>query len=192
MKDELSEEQAKAILKALDDALEEGPWESSNFLKIIGKNLRAIRDNYCDKFHLSQAEKVSLASNASKQVGLRDGQQEVFIGLYLSNGSNLQNWEKIIHNLPRQNISRPVYDDEKNVNDLIKSKENKINEGYVSVYVNQSDILPVSADKAPVERLGHRLLLLRDRAIYPENINRFVHQSGTYTLQNGRLIKTAS
>nr|3FXD_A Chain A, Protein IcmQ [Legionella pneumophila str. Corby]3FXD_C Chain C, Protein IcmQ [Legionella pneumophila str. Corby] len=46
MKDQLSDEQKETILKALNDAIEKGPWDKSNFLRVIGKKLIAIRDRF--------------------------------------------------------------------------------------------------------------------------------------------------
>ncbi len=40
MNDKLSPQQCEAILKALDEAIEQGPWDQSNFLKALGQNLQ--------------------------------------------------------------------------------------------------------------------------------------------------------
>ncbi|KTC68123.1 IcmQ protein [Legionella birminghamensis] len=188
MKENLGDKQAEDILKALDEAIESGPWEESNFLRVIGKNLREIRENYSRSLSSSSAKNNSNATLLNR-VALRSGQQEVFIALYSSEGNNLQSWERILANLPRQVISRPIYTDEENVKFMIKSKENKLNEAYISVFINQSDILLLSADKTPQDKFGKPLLTLKDRAINLENINRFVHYSGTYKYMKGRLIK---
>lgn len=185
MKDELTPQQADAILKALDDAIDTGPWEESNFLRVIGKNLREIRTNFANQIGVEAPKSIEPVTRAA----LRSGQQEVFIALYSSEGNNLQSWERILANLPRYVISRPIYADEADVRFLIKSKENKSNEAYVSVYINQSDILVLPPDKIPLDRFGKTLITLKDRAINLDNINRFVHFSGVYTYTKGRLIK---
>jgi intracellular multiplication protein IcmQ len=188
MKDELNEKQTDDILKALDDAIDTGPWEESNFLRVIGKNLREIRENFQSLLNHAKT-KANSNSNLLNRAALRSGQQEIFIALYSSEGNNLQSWEKIIANLPRHMVSRPIYADEENVKFMIKSKENKLNEAYVSIFINQSDILMLAADKVPQDRFGKPLLVLKDRSLNLENVNRFVHFSGTYRYQKGRLIK---
>lgn len=125
----------------------------------------------------------------ANQLALRSGQQEVYVSLYSSDGTNLQSWERIIANLPRQMISRPIYSDEEQVRALIKSKENKVNEGYVAIYINKTDIIPLSQDKTLYDRLGSPLLTLKDRSLNTENITRFIHTSGQYTYYKGRLTK---
>ena len=192
MKDELSEQQTDSILKALDDAIEHGPWDESNFLRVIGKNLRAVREEFASRLASPEREKVKMEKHLANRVAARSGQQEVFISLYSFDGSNLQSWERILMNLPKQMISRPVYAGEDDVNALIKTKENKNNEAYVVMYVRQSDILPLSSDKTPLDKLGKPLLTLTDKSLILSNIERFVHLSGVYQYQNGRLVKQES
>ena len=103
----------------------------------------------------------------------------------------MQSWERILMNLPKQMISRPIYDDEADIVALIKTKENKNNEAYVSMYISQGDILTISADRTPVDKLGKSLLTLKDKSLSLDNINFFVHQTGTYQYKQGRLIKNS-
>jgi intracellular multiplication protein IcmQ len=189
MKDALSKQQVDAILKALDEAIEQGPWENSNFLRVIGKNLREVRDKFVGQMN-SDTQRSKRSAHVANRIALRSGQQEVFVGLYSSDGNNIHSWERIIINLPKQMISRPIYSEEKNVKEFIKSKENKINEAYVSIYVSLNDILPLTPEKTPVDRLGKPLLSLKDKSLILENINYFVHQSGIYKYSQGRLIKS--
>lgn len=189
MKDELSDQQTDAILKALDEAIEKGPWEDSNFLKVIGKNLREIREGFVNRLNTSGHEKSKITAHLANRIALRSGQQEIFIALYSSDGGNIQSWERILMNLPRQMISRPIYADEEDIKALIRTKENKLNEAYVSMYISQSDILPLPADKVPMDKLGKPLLTLKDKSLSLDNINRFVHKSGSYQFNQGKLVK---
>jgi intracellular multiplication protein IcmQ len=189
MKDRLSDEQNEAILKALNDAIEKGPWEKSNFLKVIGKNLTDVRDDFLNQLGASSHAQLKAESHLANRIALRSGQQEIYISLYSADGTNIQSWEKIVINLPRQMISRPIYADEADIKALLKTKENKQNEAYVAIYINQFDILPLSADKAPVDKLGKTLLSLKDKTLSLDNISRFVHASGVYRYERGRLVK---
>ena len=192
MKDDITEEQSNAILKALDEAIANGPWEDSNFLRVIGKNLRQIRENFVNEVYSDQTGKSKVESKLVDRASLHTGQQEVFVSLYTTGGGILQNWERVIANLPRQVVSRPVYAEEINVKNLIKAKENKINEGYVAIFINQSDILTVPSDKIALDRFGKPLMTLKDKAITLANISRFVHSSGIYNVLKGRLVKKSS
>lgn len=190
MKDQFSDEQNEAILKALNDAIGKGPWEQSTFLKVVGKNLIEIRDDFLKQLGSNSQAQLKTESHLANRSALRSDQQEVFVSLYSSDGINIQSWERIVANLPRQMISRPVYAEEEDVKAILKIKENKQNEAYVAIYVNQSDILPLVQDKASIDKLGKVLLSLKDKSLNLNNISRFVHVSGVYQYAKGRLTKT--
>jgi intracellular multiplication protein IcmQ len=191
MKDELSKQQTDAILKILDDLVEQGGWESSAFLRVIGKKLQAIRDDASTRIASYRPDNAKITSHLANRVALRNGQQEIFVALYSSDGANIQSWERILGNLPKQMISRPIYASEEDVNQAIRAKDNKINEAYVAIYVNQNDLLSMG-DKTPQDRFGKSLLTLKDKSLNLENINRFVHVSGIYQYASGRLVKETS
>lgn len=189
MKDELSKQKIDAILNALDEVIDGNAWDESAFLRVIGKKLREVREEFVDKVNPSGEDASKITSHLANRIALRTGQQEIYVLLYLSDGGNLQSWERILANLPRQMISRPIYANEDNVKAAIRVKEKKVNEGYVSCYVSQTDILQMPADKAPIDKLGKPLLTLKDKSISLDNINYFVHSSGTYRFVHGRLVK---
>ncbi len=189
MNDEFSKRKIKSILSSLDKVIEGNDWTQSNFLSVIGKKLREVREEFLDSVSGSTEEKTKLSAHLANRLALRSGQQELYILLYSSDGANIQSWERIVANLPRQMISRPIYADENDVKSIIKTKEHKVNESYVSIYVNQTDILSLPADKAPVDKLGKPLLTIKDKSINLENLNYFVHSTGTYRYARGRLVK---
>jgi intracellular multiplication protein IcmQ len=86
-------------------------------------------------------------------------------------------------------ISRPIYTEEVHVKSLLKTKENKLNEAYVAIYVNKADVIPLPPGKELVDKLGSPLLTLKDKTLDIENITRFIHASGVYQFVRGRLIK---
>lgn len=189
MKEILSDQQNEAILKALDEAIKNGPWDQSNFLGAIGKNLNEIRENFIAQLGTRTQQQIKADIHMANRIALRSGQQEIFVSLYSADGSNIQSWEKIISNLPRQMISRPIYANEEHAKALIKAKDNKQNEAYVAIFINQTDVIPLAPDKALTDKLGNTILTLKDRILDLENISRFVHLSGVYQFDRGRLIK---
>lgn len=191
MNDKLSHEQNEQIVNALNKAIADGPWEESNFLKILGKNLVELRDKFVEELGIALQEPAKIQSQLIRRSASTDAQQEVYVSLYSSDGINLQSWERIIANLPRQMISRPIYANEDALKEIIKTKENKLNEAYVAIYINQSDILTLPPDKSPVDKLGTVLLCLKDKTLNLESITKVVHVSGIYHYLNGRLIKNS-
>lgn len=190
--DNLDSEQIKAIREAFDKAINSGPWKESNFLRAMGKRLEKIRDNFLFEVGENLPGSVETSSNLANRVALRSGQQEVYISLYCSNGGQISAWEKVIANLPRQLVSRPIYADEEQIRKRIKSKSTPANEAYVCAYVCKDDIKELPKDKIPHDKLDHPLLTLKDRAISLDDITRFVHMSVTYQYVEGRLVKNSA
>jgi intracellular multiplication protein IcmQ len=179
------------ILKALDEALQFGPWEESNFLQATGRKLKQIRDKFKASLNLE-----SFASNYAEhpnhlanRIAARVGQEEVFISLYNADGNNLPKWEKIVNSLSNNIVTRPIYHLENDIRALIRSKMHKENEAYVAIYISSSDVIHVPQEKMMVDRLGHELLIAKDGAVKPENIIRFMHATGRYLFKDHKLIR---
>ena len=187
--DALTKEQVDAVLQALNEAIEQGPWDESNFLRVIGRNLQGIRDGFVKEVEAQDNTRQSISPYLTQKMALRRDMQKVFVALYSSDGSNLSAWDRIIANLPHQMISRPIYANEEDVKAIIKSKEHKINEAYVAIYITPKDILALSTDKMPVDKLGKQMLTLKDKTLHLDNMDYFVHQSGVYHYAQGRLVK---
>ncbi|MGQ3892554.1 Dot/Icm secretion system protein IcmQ [Legionella sp. CNM-4043-24] len=190
MKDELTDEQAREILDALDRAITKGPWEESNFLRLFGKKLRELREEFATQMVSSDmAAAASTEARQARQDLVRGGQQLVYVALYSSEGSMLISWERIIANLSRQVLSRPIYAEEHDVQFMIRSKENRINEAYLAIYVDNQDVLTLTSDKTPRDKFGKPLMTLKDRALKIENISHFVHNGLQYNYVKNRLVK---
>ncbi len=191
-KNKLSDQQIDAVLTAFKDALEHGPWATSALLRVLGKKLQSIYDAFeADVGSQKEAASKKESEHHSRR-SLAEGQQEVFVALYSSDGSNLKSWEQILINLPRQMISRPIYENEEEIKKAIRSRDNSVNEGYVAVYIDTRSILAFPADRVPKDKLGTALLSLKDKSLSLNHIIRFVHKSGVYTYSRGRLIQDVS
>lgn len=186
MKKDISEQQIKEILQVLDDLIENGPWDSSNFLRVIAKNIEGIRQKLIDQ---TLGKSYEVESHLANRMAVRSGQQEIYILLYSSEGGHLPNWERIIATLPRHTASRPIYAEEKDVLAAMRATDKPLNQAYVAVYIQQSDILELEEDKIPLDKLGKQLISLKDKSIKLNSITRFVHKSGTYQFENLKLQK---
>ena len=188
-KNKLSEKQAHSILTSLRKLLERGPWNKSAFLRVLGNKIQKTHDDFASSAGRSQQAKLHESTQNNKKQELLETQQAVFVALYSSDGANIQAWEKILTNLPRQSISRPVYGEEEAINKVFKARGNPLNEAYVVMHVAREAILTTPMDKTPKDRFGTELLTLKDKALVHEHIIRFVHASGVYMYKKGRLIK---
>lgn len=184
----------KKVLESLNEAIKKGPWDKTLFLRAIGQKLQELRDRYSQDMAFEQSEKAEAKdlspAHLAARMSERSGQVEIFVSLYSADGGNLHNWERQLHTLGKQIISRPVFQSEDDVRELIRSKINKRNEAYACVYIKKSDIMQPAGGKAPLDALGHTLLVVREGAASPNNITRFIHSSGQYKLKDGKLERT--
>lgn len=180
---------AKEFLEALDRAIASGSWDETNFVLIIGKKLKEMRDNLAEDIKVVENDSEFTPDQLAKNLAMKESLQEVFISLYTLDGVKLSSWEQIIVNLRRQMISRPIYATEDEVVAIIKTKEKKINEAYVSIFVKEEDILRLKPDKIQVDKLGQPMLVLKDNSISLDCINYFAHLTGKYRYSRGRLFK---
>ena len=186
--DDLSKQKIALVLKTLDQAIHDDIWRKSNFLQVIGRKLSEIRSDFIREVDESLEQQSKLATTLSNRLALKTNQVEVFVSLYTFEGTKLSAWERILINLPRQMISRPIYSSEDDVKANIRSKENKINEAFVSIHVNPSDILPMAADKIPRDKSGKTLMVLKDNSLSLNNVNYFWHEGRRYQWVKGQLV----
>ncbi len=190
-KNRLSEQQINTVLAAFRETLEQGPWANSALLRMLGQKLQDLSDAFetevgRENTTRSNKEKMDFASQKPTE-----SQQEVFVALYSSDGANLKTWEHILANLPRQIISRPIYEKEEEIKQAIRARENPTNDGYAAVYIDKQNKLAVPADRAPKDRLGATLLTLKDKSLSLDQIVRFVHLGTVYRYVRGRLTEVS-
>lgn len=183
---ELSKKQIKEISDALERVVKDLPWHQSVFLSAMGKKFEQIRDEFNYSVGIAPSN-LKNNSSSSEQVSLKDDQVEVYISVYNSQGDDLGNWARIIDNLTRQSVSRPTYLKVNEVKEMIRSKLNLDNEGYVSLHVLKTDLNSMAKESLPKDKLGNSLVLLKERIIEQNKIKKFHHNSGTYEYKKGIL-----
>lgn len=177
------------ILKALNDAIEKGPWEENVFFQAIRKKLIDAREKFKQEVNLTDADielegETQIASRIAKKKGLI----EIFILLYNAHGTDIHKWQAILNALHAHVLSRPIYKNEQHAKAALRAASNKQNEAYVSVFVNEHDIVEATLERSHTDRFGNELLILREGAIFKENIHRFVHKTGSYEFENQKLV----
>lgn len=182
---------AIAILKALNKAVEEGPWDYNLFYRAMGKQLRELRDKFKEDLNLEEILATGLPATIAKRIAQRSGLVEVFISLYLIQGSHINKWETLLYNIADRAITRPIYSNEADAKAALRGAVNKQNEAYAIAYIKAEDIFPPS-ENSPHDRFGHLLLTIRENAITRDNITRLVHVSGIYEYEHGKLIRQGS
>jgi intracellular multiplication protein IcmQ len=182
---------AIAILKALNKTLDEGPWDSNLFYKAIGQQIKDLRDKFKDDLNLDEILATGLPATIAKRVAQRSGLVEVFISLYLIQGSQINKWESLLYNITDRAITRPIYANEADAKAALRGAVNKQTEAYAAAYIKAEDILP-PGENPPQDRFGHLLLTIRENAVTRDNITRLVHISGVYEYEHDKLIRQSS
>lgn len=177
------------VLKALDKAIGEGPWDKSLLLKAIGKKLQDAREHFIQDLDLQAIiDQVAVSQDTAPQA-LHVDFTEVYVSLYQAQGTTIPKWAAILTSLTQLSITRPIYKNEEDIRASIRAKAFQANDAYVVVKIRKSDVLPAPEGKTPVDRFGRELMVLKENVIRPENITRFVHLTGEYHFINGALIK---
>jgi len=188
--------QLKHVLHVLNKAIQKGPWDKTVFLRATGKKLCELRDRFKAGLNLTPEEEAALESGTTAESleiptisQPQANQIQVYISLYNAAGNEIMNWERLLNSLGNSLITRPILKTEDDVRELIRSKVNKKNEAYVVAYIEDKDIIKPEGNDVPKDALGHELMMLKSGSIQLENIVRFVHTSGEYSFQKGRLVR---
>lgn len=177
------------LIRALDEAIAKGNWEGGLFFQAAGKKLRTLSEKLKKELE-DNGQKPPTAEEMIDLAKQKSGLVEVYISVYCTEGRSIPRWESVLGNLPKQVVGRPIYKREKDVKDIIRTKENPVNDGYVVAYITEMDILkPSFKEKAAVDRFGHELIRLKDNVLKPENITKLIHLMGDFSYRNGKLAK---
>jgi len=185
---------ARELLKGLDKAIQQGPWQKGTLFQNMGKRLRHLREKLIDAMDEEPTHQQTTTSTSITQhhASKDPNYQAIYISLYNTDGNSLTKWEKIIAALNTSNTTRPIYQNEADLHMILRSKSNKTNDGYAIVYVLKTNILTSPADNQPQDKFEHPLLHLKPNAISPNNIAKFIHKSRHYLVKNGKLYPQVS
>lgn len=178
------------LIELLDQLLNQDYWNETPFLSAAYTRLKNLRDEFAEKEELAK----SSADKSSQVTKYGNGCathliQEVYVALYQTDGNNLAKWEQLLQAISNHSISRPIYQNEQDIKKVLRAIAIKHNHAYIAVKIRQQDIIHLPEEQRVRDKLGHPLLLLQERAVSKLNITRFVHVSGEYRLEGGRLVK---
>lgn len=165
-------EAAIRLVNILDDLLKNKEWEATLLLRATKKRLLNLRD---EAQQIANDLNTSSTSKEASQITapIKEGYIKVYIALYQTQGSNLKIWYDMLKSLAKYSITRPVYDNEEYVRELIRSKPDMQRHGYAVVTAKKSGI--IESGKVHLDQFNHKLLTLQEGAVTLENIIEFVH-----------------
>lgn len=173
----LSKQQQTAIIKELSLAADDVVWSKSKFLNVMGKKITLLRDefkNLTNPIAPGFVEETKQTVAGSKVV-----MTTVYVSLYCANGATTNNWLPILAALPTQLVSRPIYLEESQVVEFLRSRPNKDNEAYIAVEIPSDSMVQLVHDKIPLDKLGQQLATIKGQPL-----NKYF--TGTLTLVTGK------
>lgn len=174
------------LIAAIDKALEEGRWDGSLFFKNIRKQLQKLRDFV--KQELADDQIVNNFEDNMKLLEIerrKAGYEVVYVVIYQTDGEFLEKWVNPIKALTGHSVSRPVYQSEEHVAELIRAKRSR-NDAYIAVWVKPTDVM--NRQNIVKDKLGHPVLTLKDGSVKLENIIEFVHDNRRFMFQENELV----
>lgn len=178
------QEARERLVNALDKAINEGQWEGSLFFRNILKRLHEIREYVVAELSDPEQDAGANAGVADTIAKQEQGYQKVYIAIYQAQGDRLSGWTNAVSKLSDYYISRPAYQIEDHVREMVNAKRSR-NDAYVAIWVHQEDILTTNKT---LDRWGHELLTLREGSVKVENIIEFVHDNYKYSLVGNKLV----
>jgi intracellular multiplication protein IcmQ len=175
-------DEVEAIQKMLQECLDLPDWQKTNYLKLTHERLNSVSQELQEVI-----DRVNNQNTINTQeIRVEHPNQElVYVSIYSAVGKNLEAWERVILNLPRQYVSRPTYLNETDAQYAARFKGNLQNEAYVAIWVNKSDIISNIGVK---DKFDRPLISLKDRAVSLKNIEYIWNSSVIYKWKNDHLV----
>ncbi|NBX84538.1 MAG: Dot/Icm secretion system protein IcmQ [Gammaproteobacteria bacterium] len=177
----LTLEEVQKVQDIMNQLLAEKDWEQATYLKILREELQKIYTTFNE---LAGQVYSQVSEEAQAQAQLlnfdKTDYKLVYISVYSSEGVNLDAWQRIIINLPKQFITRAIYENEYDVQDAIKMAPIFANAAYVAIWVEKNLILSSEDFPPQFDKLGNQLINLRDRAVQLNKIDFFWNNMSKY------------
>ncbi len=179
--------EVKALIEKFEHTLNMWPKDGGLFLDLMKEKLKQIESNFTQEVLTQLPEKAFQTHLNPDDASADKKDRDVYVALYQMQGDNLDRWKTILHAIGMQGVSRPIYENEADVINLIRHKEHPNKEGYAVVKIPNDMILHPKAP--PLDKNGKPLVHVKPNALKIANVIRFVHKSGQYALENGHLVK---
>lgn len=159
----------------------------------VAEKFRFVRDRLNGLLtHLEeQAKKLHAEENSISRAEDSADKTLAYVYLYNAQGTVLRTWLTLL--TPRvfyeYSVNRPIYSDKNHIESFIRSKANKQQHGYLTIRINQTDIVSLP-DSAPKDVMGHPIVKIREGCLHFENLIVFTHNGQDYKLSpQGELVK---
>lgn len=142
---------------------------------VIQQQLSKLKDEFQEDVSglYEQLEHVIESAQPKEEIAT------VYVYLFNTQGNRLSTWIPLfsMRALSEHSVNRPIYPDEKSVINLLRTKRDPAQHGFIQMRVNKSAIIQ---PKTPLkDSQGSPLIRLQQGSLVPDHIERFYHK-GTY------------
>jgi len=179
------EDEVKKFYEYYNQILANEGWDKAPFLKIMHAKLLKLKLELDELVGFDSQLELERRGETSPQP-ISDGFIKLFIYLYTTEGKKVEAWQRLLANLDKQYISRPIYRHEADAQYAVFNAPVVHNAGYVAVWVEKKFLL--EPEVGPQDKFGHELLMLKDRAVDLTKIDYFWTNTSQYQWKLGKLI----
>lgn len=159
----------------------------------VGDKFRFVRDRlHVLLAHLEQQHAAAqLSTQPVKKQEATSDDTTVYVYLYNAHGINLKTWQNFL--MPKlfyeYSVNRPIYAERNQIEELLRTKSNKVQHAYLAVTIKQADLLQTNGN-AMKDAVGNTLIRVKEGALRFDQMLSFTHNGNEYTVnEKGELIK---
>ncbi len=151
------------------------------------------------RFNILKTQLLSLSNKIDKELGekqkqpatnhtnadkLSENETLVYVSLFNAQGNILNSWQKLLEPkaLYDHSVNRPIYANQKEIEEMLRNKTNKNQNAYFIIVVNKNDIMANEETTTLRDPNGFPLLRLKQGALKKGNIKLFVHKDINYKI----------
>lgn len=147
----------------------------------VGEKFRFIKDRLQALNESIALHIPSTTAPAAAAETLDVHQKElIYVYLYNAQGALLRSWSAML--TPKvfyeYSVNRPIYAEKSHIEMFVKSKNNPAQHAYLTIAVNQEDLLSKSAS----DSLGNTLIKVREGSLQFINLIEFTHNNHSYKI----------
>ena len=176
----------EAVIAAVDQVIDAGDWDDSLFLRNTIKPLKAIRKEALQL--LDELNGKAVNDHVITEVSVAPDQVKLYILLFQNNGYDIKQWEMQLRSIDTYLQGRPVYEQEADVEKVVRQKKSQGNDGYIVVVAPRLAVHSDPFAMPRTDRYGNTLLTLKPGKIGVQHIIEFVHQDQRYRFVDGKLL----
>lgn len=155
----------------------------------IGDRFRFVRDRL-QALQAQVEEQLAELRKADEKTINEQAEDETIVYVYLFNaqGILLPTWQKMLtpNVFYEYSVNRPIYADKSQIEAFIRSKTNKTQHAYVTVYVKKADVSPANAKDV----IGGDLVKVKEGSLRFTHFVSFTYAGHEYQLNAaGELVK---